>query len=154
MAGLMPPPEGIKHDQEKPPIGLLPRYPIEQAAAVMAHGEKKYGRHNWRQGIAVQRNIDAALRHIWAANESEDTDPDSGLPHLAHALCCLMFALDTIKRRKKLDDRWKGPIPFTGTMVTLKGPPMLGQEYPLEDPGIYVASWYEGAAGGREGQCE
>lgn len=87
-------------------MGLIPRYPLEQVARVLAHGKAKYGAHNWRQGIAVQRNIDAALRHIYAANEREDLDPDSGLPHIAHALCCLMFALDTIENLPEFDDRW------------------------------------------------
>lgn len=97
---------GHKADEGKAPLGLLPRYSLEQAAAVLAFGARKYGRHNWRQGIAVQRNLDAALRHIYAANEREDFDPESGLLHLAHALCCIMFALDTIHHRPDLDDRY------------------------------------------------
>ena len=97
---------GIKHDIGKSQIGLLPRYPLEQAGLAMAYGAQKYGRHNWRLGISVQRNLDAALRHILAANEREDLDPESGLPHLAHALCCIMFAFDTIHHGVPgLDDR-------------------------------------------------
>ena len=96
---------GDKFDDGKPPIGLLPRFALEQMALVMCHGEAKYGRHNWRKGIEVQRNIDAALRHIFAANEREDVDPESGFLHLAHALCCLMFALTTIHDQPEYDDR-------------------------------------------------
>lgn len=99
--------QGWKNDLGKFPMGLLPRYGLEQVAAVLGHGAEKYSRHNWRQGIAVQRNIDAALRHIFAANEGADTDPESGLPHFAHAICDLMFVLNTIHDRPEFDDRWK-----------------------------------------------
>jgi hypothetical protein len=96
---------GNKFDVAKPAMGLLPRYALEQMALVLAYGEAKYGRHNWREGIEVQRSINAALRHIYAANESEDNDPESGFPHLAHALCCLMFAMTTIEEQPQFDDR-------------------------------------------------
>ena len=37
--------------------------------------------------------IDAAIRHCVLVHEGEDINPESGLPHLAHALLDLMFAL-------------------------------------------------------------
>ena len=104
--------EGAKGDGGKFPLGLIPRYPLEQVAAVLGFGEVKYGRHNWRKGILVQRNLNAALRHVVAYNEGEDLDPESGLSHLAHAICCLMFALETAKVRPDLDDRYN-PVVFT-----------------------------------------
>mgnify|MGYP001560191080 CR=1 FL=1 len=100
---------GLKADAEKLPLGLMPRSALEQVAAVLAHGALKYGPHNWRKGIVVQRNIDAALRHILAANEGEDLDVDSGLPHFAHAICDLMFVIETLRVRPELDDRFHRP---------------------------------------------
>lgn len=97
---------GLKHDDEKLPMGLMPRSALEQVAAVLAHGAHKYSAHNWRKGISVQRNIDAALRHIVAANEGENLDADSGLPHFAHAICDLMFVIETLRARPDLDDRY------------------------------------------------
>ena len=97
---------GLKYDDEKLPLGLLPRSALEQTAAVLAHGALKYGAHNWRKRIGVQRNIDAALRHIVAANEGEDRDAASGLPHFAHAICDLMFVIETLRARPDLDDRY------------------------------------------------
>ena len=98
--------EGVKHDEGKSPLGLLDGYALEQVALVMAMGEKKYGRHNWRGGFKYSRLIDAALRHIFAFNDGTDYDPESNLSPLAHAICMLVFLLRMQKDRPDLDDRY------------------------------------------------
>ncbi len=97
---------GVKLDAGKPPMSLLDSYALEQIALVLAFGAGKYDRHNWRGGIRFSRLIDAALRHLLVFNNGEDNDPESGLPHLAHAGCCIMFALWMSKHRGDLDDRF------------------------------------------------
>jgi hypothetical protein len=47
------------------------------------------------------------MRHIMAFNDGEDKDPESGLSHLAHAACCIMFLLEFEKTHQELDDRFK-----------------------------------------------
>lgn len=86
-----------KHDDGKPPISMIPRVAIEQEAQVLLFGAKKYGRDNWKKGMAPHRLYDAALRHILAYADGETTDPESGLPHLAHARCNLGFLLHYAK---------------------------------------------------------
>lgn len=98
---------GIKHDAEKPRMDLLSTEALLQIANVMGYGAKKYSAHNWRGGIAWSRVIAAALRHITAFNAGENLDPETGLSHIAHASCCLMFLLDYIKSHPELDDRYK-----------------------------------------------
>jgi hypothetical protein len=98
---------GIKHDSGKPGMNLLSREALEQIALVMDFGKDKYAAHNWRKGFAWSRPLSAALRHIMAFNDGEDKDPESGLSHLAHAACCIMFLLEFEKTHKELDDRWK-----------------------------------------------
>lgn len=98
---------GVKHDQGKEPLGLLARSWLLGVARVLAFGAKKYAAHNWRGGIERSRLIDASLRHILAYNEGEDLDPESGLNHLYHASCCLMFASELHITRPDLDDRYK-----------------------------------------------
>ena len=100
---------GVKHDQGKPRMDLLDRHALEQIAEVLGFGAEKYSAHNWRGGIAMSRLLGAALRHIHAHNDGEDTDAESGLSHLAHAGCCLMFALRMEKDRPDMDDRYKPP---------------------------------------------
>jgi hypothetical protein len=97
----------IKHDNDKPPMNLLSREALEQTAMVMGFGKEKYAAHNWRKGFAWSRPLSAAMRHIMAFNDGEDKDPESGLSHLAHAACCIMFLLEFEKTHKHLDDRFK-----------------------------------------------
>lgn len=97
----------VKHDQGKAPMSLLSREALEQIALVMEFGRQKYAAHNWRQGFTWSRPLSAALRHLMAFNDGEDKDPESGLSHLAHAACCIMFLLEFEKTHPELDDRWK-----------------------------------------------
>lgn len=111
LAGVNPAPtaaQGIKHDEGKEPLDLLSRIWLLGVAGVLAFGAKKYASHNWRGGIQRSRLIAAALRHLLAYNEGEDRDPESGLNHLHHASCCLMFASEMHETRPDLDDRYKG----------------------------------------------
>lgn len=98
---------GEKHDVGKPGMHLLDRHALEEIARVLDFGAKKYAAHNWREGIAYSRLVAAALRHLHAFNDGEDADPESGLSHLAHLGCCVMFLLNMQKTRPDLDDRHK-----------------------------------------------
>jgi hypothetical protein len=55
--------------------------------------------------MAWHRPFSAAMRHLWAWWKGEQADPETGLPHLAHAACCLMFLMAYEKRRIGEDDR-------------------------------------------------
>ena len=98
-------PGGTKHDAGKPPISLISSKAILEEAKVMAYGEKKYGRDNWRKGFAYSRLLDAALRHILSYNDGEDLDSETGISHLAHARCCLGFLIEQEVTHPELDDR-------------------------------------------------
>lgn len=98
---------GRKDDVGKPRMDLLDRELLEGVARVLAFGAEKYAAHNWRAGIATSRLYAAAMRHLVASLNGEDVDSESGLDHLAHAGCCLMFLLWMKKHRPDLDDRWK-----------------------------------------------
>lgn len=99
---------GVKFDSGKPRMDLLDAYAIEQLSLVLAFGAQKYDAHNWRKGISKSRLIAAALRHLFAYLRGEDKDPETGLSHAAHAMCCCMFLLG-LEHRADLDDRWSEP---------------------------------------------
>ena len=96
---------GTKFDSGKARMELLDPYALEQLSHVLAFGAEKYEAWNWTRGIAYGRLIGAALRHLFAFAGGEDLDPESGLPHTAHAMCCLMFLTSMQKRHPELDDR-------------------------------------------------
>lgn len=82
-----------KHDTGKPRHELLPWDALDPVGHVLAFGAAKYDDDNWRQCTDPGRYIGAALRHIGAHQRGEIEDPESGLPHLAHAACSVLFAL-------------------------------------------------------------
>ena len=92
---------GRKDDSNKPRYSLLPTGTINQVVQVLEYGASdKYEVDNWQKiPDARRRFYDAAMRHIdaWWNGEIIDIDKDgvkgSQLPHLAHAICCLLFLL-------------------------------------------------------------
>ena len=86
------PDEGKKYDEGKPMMGLLPFKSLAEVSKVLTFGAKKYAAHNWKK-VEPERYLDAALRHLGDYLEGEDDDSESGLSHLAHAGCCVLFAL-------------------------------------------------------------
>lgn len=83
----------VKHDSAKPRMSLLHLPFLEEVAHVMDHGAKKYSRDNYMGADPdpVNRFVSAAMRHLWAFLDGEVLDPDSGLPHLAHAAANAMI---------------------------------------------------------------
>ena len=97
---------GKKFDNEKPDVSLVPKEAILGTAQALSYGAKKYGRHNYKEGIAFSRLTAAAMRHIIAFNDGEDIDEESGNPHLAHALASLSMLAFMVDNRTDQDDRY------------------------------------------------
>lgn len=95
----------MKNDEDKNPLGLLPFGALEQIGLVLKHGAEKYEDHNWRKGLKFSRLISALLRHIFAWVRGEENDAETGLNHLAHAGCELLFLLSYRTIGGGLDDR-------------------------------------------------
>jgi hypothetical protein len=90
----------------KLPLHLWPVTATALGSLGLLDGMLKYGRSNFRAvGIRASIYYDAASRHLNAWFEGESVDPDSGLPHLAHALACLAIIVDAEAAGKLNDDR-------------------------------------------------
>jgi hypothetical protein len=90
----------------KAPLSCVPSQPVLEMGLAMMEGARKYGRHNYRiAGVRASVYYDAAIRHLMAWYEGEDTDPDSGIPHLAKAMACLCVIRDSVLRGNCVDDR-------------------------------------------------
>lgn len=87
-------PTGRKDDLGKPRYSLLPWEAVEEVVKVLNHGAKKYADNNWiKVPNAQDRYFSAAMRHLVAWKTGEVLDGESGLSHLAHAACCILFLL-------------------------------------------------------------
>ena len=83
---------GRKFDGGKLEYGLLPPFALEETVKVLTFGAQKYERDNWQKvPDSKRRYFDAMQRHIWSWKQGEKIDSESGIHHLAHAMCCLMF---------------------------------------------------------------
>lgn len=72
-------------------LDLVPPQTIRAIAEVLGFGAQKYCAHNWMRGIAFSQLAAGVKRHLASFETGEEIDPESGLPHLAHALCGLTF---------------------------------------------------------------
>lgn len=87
---------GIKYDQNKLKFGLIPAEAEAMVAAVLTIGAIKYAPGNWKKFRDIEtRYYDACRRHLNSINSGKDFDPETGLPHSAHAICCLLFILQS-----------------------------------------------------------
>lgn len=101
--------EGIKYDQEKLSYNLLSPAALRGLVKVLDFGARKYQPYNWMKGIKFSRVYGATLRHLtddwW---DGQDIDKETGLNHVYHALCNLMFLAHYIsypEKYEEFDDR-------------------------------------------------
>jgi hypothetical protein len=80
---------------------------MDELAKVLTFGSKKYAAHNWRSGLSISRLLAACFRHLYAFSRGEHVDPETGLSHVAHAMCNCMFILWTMQHKPEQDDRYK-----------------------------------------------
>ena len=86
--------KGQKFDGGKIRPTLLPIDSLKEITNVLEFGARKYTENGWQSvPNAKQRYMDALLRHLWAFIEGEERDPETDLPHLAHAGCNILFLL-------------------------------------------------------------
>ena len=83
--------EGRKDDQAKVRADLYSGVAYLATCRGLTYGVAKYAAWNWAKGIQYSRVYGALLRHLFAWFAGQEKDPESGLSHLDHAGCCLMF---------------------------------------------------------------
>lgn len=90
-------------------------------------GAKKYARFNWARGMSWSAVLASLLRHISAWQAGEENDPETGLSHLAHAMCNLRMLMLYKKTYKEGDDR---PVQWFKEYLS----PSTPSETPVENP--------------------
>lgn len=84
-----------KQDGGKALMHLLPWTELARdVCPVLEYGMRKYTEGGWRTvDNARTRYLNAAFRHLGAYADGERVDSESGLHHVAHAACCVLFLL-------------------------------------------------------------
>lgn len=101
------PKHGRKDDLGKIRYDLLPPDALKLIAGVLTYGANKYSARNWEKGMAWGRCYRALLGHLNDWHAGETYDPETEMPHLAHAACCIMFLMSYEARGIGDDDRPK-----------------------------------------------
>ena len=68
---------------------------LDLTAQVLEYGATKYEPGNWKRADRKryrQEYLSATCRHLYPS-AGEEIDPESGLPHLAHACCNVLMLL-------------------------------------------------------------
>lgn len=102
---------GYKTDEDKVQYRYLTREALEGTSKVLMFGANKYTPRNWEKGMSYMRVYDALMRHMFAWRSGEDLDPETGINHLHHAACCLLFLQTYVERNyDAYDDRPKESV--------------------------------------------
>lgn len=83
----------------KSSVGLLPPKVLLQCGFVMGFGTKKYYEGKWlAEPTSVHKRTESAMRHLLEHKSGVIIDPESGQPHLCHAIVQLMMAQEYMNR--------------------------------------------------------
>ncbi len=83
---------GLKYDNDKPKWELLHWSIVKGIVNVLTFGAIKYKANSWQTiDNAQERYFSALMRHLIAWRDGEKKDHESGLSHLDHVACNLMF---------------------------------------------------------------
>lgn len=96
-----------RFNTDKPKWSLVDFKSLEPMVNVLEFGAKKYSAHQWKIGLPTTEICESLLRHIFAYMNGENNDKDSGLPHIGHAMCNLMFLQYMMDNKPEFDDRVK-----------------------------------------------
>lgn len=81
--------------------------PWADCARVFDYGRHKYAEWNWLKGMPWSEVINSCARHLLAMMRGQANDPESGLPHVGHAMCNLVMLMQYTKTYLEGDDRPK-----------------------------------------------
>lgn len=102
--------KALRYNEGKVRMDLIPEYPIREMAKVFTYGAHKYAPYNWLKGLGWMSCLASLKRHIAAFERGEDYDPETGLPHMAHAMTNAAFLIEYSRIYPQGDDRLKNRL--------------------------------------------
>lgn len=85
-------------------VDLLPWPALDVIADVMTFGFEKYSERGY-YGMGLMGLFAATIRHMTKWVLGEDADPESSLPHVAHAAANALMMLELVILGNGVDDR-------------------------------------------------
>jgi hypothetical protein len=126
-------PQAMRYNQGKLQWSLMDMKSFEPMIRVLEFGAKKYARDNWKKGMFLSAIYDSLTRHMISFMAGEDNDPESGLPHIGHIQCNIMFMSYVLQHHPQLDDRPdRAPTPSNSVPVngsTIINTPLTEEEF-------------------------
>lgn len=95
----------LRANDGKPPLELVPPEAIWAISGPLDLGRKKYSLRAWERGMPWSVPYACALRHLLKWFQGEDTDEESGLSHIDHAITNLAMLATYERRKLGTDDR-------------------------------------------------
>lgn len=83
--------QALRYNQGKLEYSMLDLTKLQECVKVLMFGKQKYARDNWKKGMNTSSIIDSLMRHLSAIQNGEVIDPESGLSHLGHLQCNILF---------------------------------------------------------------
>lgn len=108
---------GLRYNQGKTRLSLVPNSAIEGIGQVLTYGANKYtvkddkgnilvdGANNWRKGMPWGEVLDSLKRHLLAFEKGEDVDIESNCLHIDHLLTNAAFLKEFYKIYPEGDNR-------------------------------------------------
>lgn len=96
----------LRYNKGKAGIHQIPPEVLLDIAKVLDYGATKYSQFNWAKGNNLSVPYSCAMRHLLAFWGGEDTDKESGEPHLAHVLTNIVMMMYYQRNFDNFDDRF------------------------------------------------
>ena len=90
-------------------LGALDPMALIELARVAGMGADKYEALNYLRGYDWSLSFDAMMRHALLFWAGENTDPESGLNHMAHAAWMALSLVSFSERGLGTDNRYTAP---------------------------------------------
>lgn len=90
---------------------LIPAGPLRTLAELYGKGAEKYEDRNWERGYDWSLSFAALNRHLWQFWAGEDTDEETGKPHMASVAWHALALLEFMSTHPDFDNRPSTPKP-------------------------------------------
>lgn len=103
-ARIIEEPKADRYNDGKFDLDLIPYDSVIEISKVLTFGATKYTPDNWKKGLSIKKCMSSLLRHAFSYMMGEKVDPETGLSHIAHIGCNVMFILWYEKHKPELYD--------------------------------------------------